>query len=98
MDGVHAVRAFLKKRDHDSLKLSHGVSVAAGERPIMNFTKLHCSAFAASIFLAVLLVLPSNAMAGAGDFIVGDTGTSTVYRITPGGTKTVLSNAVGAPT
>src|SRR3954470_10134797 len=81
-----------------SLKPLRRVSVAGGERPTMNFTNLHCSAFAASILLAILLVLPTNARAGAGDFIVGDTGSNTVYRITPGGTKTVLSNAVGGPT
>ena len=64
----------------------------------MNFTKLHSCAFAASIFLAILLALPANARAGAGDLIVGDTATNTVYRITSGGTKTVVSSAVGAPT
>jgi hypothetical protein len=74
------------------------VSVAGVKEQIMNFTKFHRPALAASISLAFLLVIPTNARAGAGDLLVGDTAANTVYRITPGGTKTVVSSAVGAPT
>ena len=64
----------------------------------MNFTTLPRIALAVFSFFALFLILPANARASAGDFIIGDTGANTVYRITPGGTKTVLSNAVGGPT
>src|SRR3954471_10443444 len=63
----------------------------------MNFTKFR-SAFAASIVFALLLVFPANAWASAGDFYVGDQGTSTVYRITAVGEKIVVASAITAPT
>jgi sugar lactone lactonase YvrE len=62
----------------------------------MNFTKLR-SILATATILGLVLLLPANARAAAGDLYVGDTGTNTLYRVSPAGTKTVVSSAVGAP-
>ncbi|MDQ1741492.1 MAG: hypothetical protein QOE53_3144, partial [Pseudonocardiales bacterium] len=52
-----------------------------------------------SIALVILAAaaLPISAEAGAGDLYVGETGTNTVVKVTPAGTKTVFANTVGTP-